>query len=282
MGRAGVATEFLNLKLIDLILLRFLTRRLGKKMLVIPAIDLKDGQCVRLKQGRMEDSTVFSDDPVSMAGIWAAKGARRLHIVDLNGAFAGTPVNAEIVQAIAARYPDLPIQIGGGIRNLESIQFYLDAGVSYVIIGTAAVKDPDFVRAACLKFPGKIIVGIDAIDGMVATDGWADVSEVLATDLVAKFADYGVEAIVYTDIARDGMMKGVNIEATQELAQDSAIPIIASGGLSKLADVAAIREAADTETGAGIMGVITGRAIYEGTIDLALAQQLADGYPDLT
>ncbi|MDB4137646.1 1-(5-phosphoribosyl)-5-[(5-phosphoribosylamino)methylideneamino]imidazole-4-carboxamide isomerase [Gammaproteobacteria bacterium] len=251
-------------------------------MLVIPAIDLKDGQCVRLKQGRMEDSTVFSDDPVSMAGIWAAKGARRLHIVDLNGAFAGTPVNAEIVQAIAARYPDLPIQIGGGIRNLESIQFYLDAGVSYVIIGTAAVKDPDFVRAACLKFPGKIIVGIDAIGGMVATDGWADVSEVLATDLVAKFADYGVEAIVYTDIARDGMMKGVNIEATQELAQDSAIPIIASGGLSKLADVAAIREAADTETGAGIMGVITGRAIYEGTIDLALAQQLADGYPDLT
>ena len=146
MGRAGVATEFLNLKLIDLILLRFLPRRLGKKMLVIPAIDLKDGQCVRLKQGRMEDSTVFSDDPVSMAGIWAAKGARRLHIVDLNGAFAGTPVNAEIVQAIAARYPDLPIQIGGGIRNLESIQFYLDAGVGYVIIGTAAVKDPDFVR----------------------------------------------------------------------------------------------------------------------------------------
>ena len=223
-------------------------------MLVIPAIDLKDGQCVRLKQGRMEDSTVFSDDPVSMAGIWAAKGARRLHIVDLNGAFAGTPVNAEIVQAIAARYPDLPIQIGGGIRSLESIQFYLDAGVSYVIIGTAAVKDPEFVRAACVKFPGKIIVGIDAIDGMVATDGWADVSEVMATDLVAKFADYGVEAIVYTDIARDGMMKGVNIEATQELAQDSAIPIIASGGLSKLADVAAIREAADTETGAGIMG----------------------------
>jgi phosphoribosylformimino-5-aminoimidazole carboxamide ribotide isomerase len=163
-----------------------------------------------------------------------------------------------LCKAIAARYPDLPIQIGGGIRNLESIQFYLDAGVSYVIIGTAAVKDPDFVRAACLKFPGKIIVGIDAIDGMVATDGWADVSEVLATDLVAKFADYGVEAIVYTDIARDGMMKGVNIEATQELAQDSAIPIIASGGLSKLADVAAIREAADTETGAGIMGVITG------------------------
>ena len=243
-------------------------------MIVIPAIDLKDGQCVRLKQGRMEDSTVFSDDPVSMAGIWAAKGARRLHIVDLNGAFAGTPVNAEIVQAIAARYPDLPIQIGGGIRNLESIQFYLDAGVSYVIIGTAAVKDPEFVRAACEKFPGKIIVG------MVATDGWADVSEVLATDLVAQFADYGVEAIVYTDIARDGMMRGVNIEATQELAEDSAIPIIASGGLSKLADVAAIREAADTETGAGIMGVITGRAIYEGTIDLALAQQLADGYPE--
>lgn len=245
-------------------------------MLVIPAIDLKDGQCVRLKQGRMEDSTVFSDDPVSMAGIWAAKGARRLHIVDLNGAFAGTPVNAQIVTAIAKAYPDLPIQIGGGIRSLESIEFYLNAGVSYVIIGTAAVKDPDFVRQACEAFPGKIIVGIDAMDGMVATDGWAEVSEVLAIDLVEKFADFGVSAIVYTDIARDGMMKGVNIEATKELANHSPIPVIASGGISKLADVAAIREASESEYGAGIIGVITGRAIYEGMLDLSMAQQLCD------
>lgn len=245
-------------------------------MLVIPAIDLKDGQCVRLKQGRMEDSTVFSDDPVSMAGIWAAKGARRLHIVDLNGAFAGSPVNAQIVTEIVKEYPDLPIQIGGGIRSLENIEFYINAGVSYVIIGTQAVKDPEFVREACAAYPGKIIVGIDAMDGMVATEGWAEVSEVLAIDLAEKFADFGVAAIVYTDIARDGMMKGVNIEATQELANHSPIPVIASGGISKLADIAAIREASESEYGAGIVGVITGRAIYEGMLDLSMAQQLCD------
>jgi phosphoribosylformimino-5-aminoimidazole carboxamide ribotide isomerase len=245
-------------------------------VIVIPAIDLKDGQCVRLKQGRMEDSTVFSNDPVSVAGVWAAKGARRLHIVDLNGAFAGTPVNAEIVTAIAEKYPDLPIQIGGGIRTLENIRFYIDAGVSYVIIGTQAVKDPDFVRQACEAFPGKIIVGIDAMDGLVATEGWAQISEISATDLAEKFADFGVHAIVYTDIARDGMMKGVNIEATKELAEDSPIPIIASGGISKLADIAALREASESEYGAGIMGVITGRAIYEGMLDLELAQRLCD------
>jgi len=245
-------------------------------MLVIPAIDLKDGQCVRLRQGRMQDSTVFSEDPVNMAGIWQAQGARRLHIVDLNGAFAGTPVNAEIVTAIAARYPALPIQIGGGIRSLENIEFYLSAGVKFVIIGTLAVKQPEFVREACAAFPGQVIVGLDAIDGLVATDGWAAVSEITAVSLVEKFADYGVEAIVYTDIARDGMMKGVNLKATIELAQGSPIPIIASGGISKLADIAALRESAETETGAGIMGVITGRAIYEGMIDLAQAQQLCD------
>lgn len=245
-------------------------------MLVIPAIDLKDGQCVRLKQGRMEDSTVFSDDPVRMAGIWQAKGARRLHIVDLNGAFAGTPVNAEIITKIAATYPDLPIQIGGGIRSMENVEFYLDAGVSYVIIGTQAVKKPEFVQEACAAYPGKIIVGIDAIEGMVATEGWADVSNVSAVTLVEKFAGFGVEAIVYTDINCDGMMSGVNLEATKELADHSPIPIIASGGVSKLADVAAIREAAEASAGGGIVGVITGRAIYEGSLDLALAQQLCD------
>lgn len=245
-------------------------------MLVIPAIDLKDGQCVRLRQGRMEDSTVFSDDPASMAGIWQAKGARRLHIVDLNGAFAGTPVNAEIITKIAAAYPDLPIQIGGGIRNLDSVGFYLDAGVSYVIIGTQAVKNPEFVREACLAYPGNIIVGIDAIEGMVATEGWADVSDVSAVTLAEKFADFGVEAIVYTDINCDGMMRGVNREATKELADHSPIPVIASGGVSKLADIAAIRELSEESSGGGIMGVITGRAIYEGSLDLTLAQQLCD------
>lgn len=245
-------------------------------MIVIPAIDLKDGQCVRLRQGRMEDSTVFSDDPVSMAGIWQAKGARRLHLVDLNGAFAGTPVNSEIVTAIARKYPDLPLQIGGGIRDLSSVEFYLNAGVSWVIIGTQAVKDPAFVKQACDAFPGKIIVGLDAYDGLVATEGWASVSEVTAIELADKFGDFGVAAIVYTDIARDGMMKGVNVQATKELAEESNIPIIASGGVSKLADLAALKEVCETETGAGIMGAITGRAIYEGSLDLALAQQLCD------
>lgn len=245
-------------------------------MLVIPAIDLKDGQCVRLKQGRMEDSTVFSDDPVSMAGMWMAKGARRLHIVDLNGAFAGTPVNAEIITRIAAAYPELPIQIGGGIRTMENVEFYFGAGVSYVIIGTQAVKRPEFVAEACAAYPGKIIVGIDAIEGMVATEGWADVSDVSAVELAEKFADLGVAAIVYTDINCDGMMRGVNLEATKELADHSPIPVIASGGVSKLADIAAIREASEASSGGGIMGVITGRAIYEGSLDLELAQRLCD------
>ncbi len=245
-------------------------------MLVIPAIDLKDGQCVRLKQGRMEDSTVFSDDPVSMAGMWMAKGARRLHIVDLNGAFAGTPVNAEIITRIAAAYPELPIQIGGGIRTMENVEFYFGAGVSYVIIGTQAVKRPEFVAEACAAYPGKIIVGIDAIEGMVATEGWADVSDVSAVELAEKFADLGVAAIVYTDINCDGMMRGVNLEATKELADHSPIPVIASGGVSKLADIAAVREASEASSGGGIMGVITGRAIYEGSLDLELAQRLCD------
>jgi phosphoribosylformimino-5-aminoimidazole carboxamide ribotide isomerase len=246
-------------------------------MLVIPAIDIKDGQCVRLRQGRMEESTVFSDDPVQMARHWQAKGARRLHIVDLNGAFAGALVNAEIVAAIAQALPGLPIQIGGGIRDLDSIRFYLDAGVSFVIIGTQAVKDPAFVKQACNEFPGKIIVGLDAAEGKVATEGWADVSEIEAVDLVKQFAGYGVSAIVYTDIARDGMMQGINIDATVELAEQSSIPIIASGGIAKLADLVDLKAAANTTTGAGIMGVITGRAIYEGSLDLGEAQKYCEG-----
>jgi len=241
-------------------------------MLIIPAIDLKDGQCVRLRQGRMDDSTVFGDDPVAVAGRWVDAGARRLHLVDLNGAFAGEPVNGEIVRAIARRYPDLPIQIGGGIRSAETIQAYLDAGVQWVIIGTKAVKEPAFVAEMCQRFPGHIIVGLDARDGKVATDGWAEVSEVDATDLAGRFANDGVSAIVYTDIARDGMMQGVNLDATLRLAESCGIPVIASGGVTNMDDVRRLAAVAHR----GIAGAITGRAIYEGTLDLAEAQQWCD------
>ncbi len=245
-------------------------------MLVIPAIDLKDGKCVRLRQGRMEDSTVFSDDPVDVAARWLAAGTRRLHLVDLNGAFAGQPVNGEIVQAIARAYPKLPIQIGGGIRSAETIEAYLQAGVQYVIIGTKAVKEPQFVTDMCQQFPGHIIVGLDAQDGFVATDGWAEVSEVKAVDLAKRFRNDGVESIVYTDIARDGMMQGVNVEATVNLARQAGIPVIASGGVTNIDDIRALAAVADQ----GILGAITGRAIYEGTLDVAAAQQLCDSYPD--
>jgi len=242
-------------------------------MLIIPAIDLKDGHCVRLRQGLMDDSTVFSDDPVATAARWVAAGCRRLHLVDLNGAFAGEPVNGEVVTAIAAAYPQLPIQIGGGIRSLQTIEHYLKAGVSYVIIGTRAVKEPAFVAEACRAFPGKVIVGLDAKDGLVATDGWAEVSTVRADDLVRKFEADGVTAIVYTDIARDGMMQGVNVEATLAMAQASSIPVIASGGITNIEDIRALVSVADQ----GICGAITGRAIYEGTLDIAAAQRLCDG-----
>lgn len=247
-------------------------------MLVIPAIDLKDGQCVRLRQGRMEDSTVFSDDPVKTAGHWRAQGARRLHLVDLNGAFAGEPVNGAIVAAIAHAYPDLPLQIGGGIRDLNTIESYLSVGVSYVIIGTQAVRHPPFVAEACKAFPGRIIVGLDAKDGWVATDGWAEVSTINVVDLARQFANDGVEAIIYTDIARDGMMQGVNLEATLRLARASSIPVIASGGVSRMEDIKELHKLARTATGAGIMGAITGRAIYEGALDLAAAQQYCDQF----
>tara|TARA_B110000977_G_scaffold32648_1_gene43407 strand:- start:743 stop:1480 length:738 start_codon:yes stop_codon:yes gene_type:complete len=241
-------------------------------MLIIPAIDLKDGQCVRLRQGLMDDSTVFSDDPVAMAARWVEAGCRRLHLVDLNGAFAGEPINGAVVTAIAAAYPDLPIQIGGGIRTLKTIEHYINAGVSYVIIGTKAVKEPEFVAEACAAFPGKVIVGLDARDGLVATDGWAEVSEVHATDLARRFESDGVAAIVYTDIARDGMMQGVNVEATVAMAQASSIPVIASGGITDIQDIRALMNVAHT----GICGAITGRAIYEGTLDVADAQRLCD------
>ncbi|MEG2359491.1 1-(5-phosphoribosyl)-5-[(5-phosphoribosylamino)methylideneamino]imidazole-4-carboxamide isomerase [Acinetobacter sp.] len=239
-------------------------------MLIIPAIDLKDGKCVRLKQGRMEDDTVFSDDPAATAQHWVNEGARRLHLVDLNGAFAGAPIHKPVVEAIAKAQPELPIQIGGGIRSLETIEHYLDAGVSFVIIGTKAVKEPEFVEEACKKFAGRIIVGIDAINGMVATDGWANVTEVKAVDLAKRFADAGVSSIVYTDIARDGMMQGVNIEQTVHLAQYSGLPVIASGGVTNMDDIRQLKGQP------GILGAITGRAIYEGTLNLREAQLLLD------
>ena len=242
-------------------------------MLIIPAIDLKDGACVRLRQGLMDDSTVFSDDPVAMAQRWVDAGCRRLHLVDLNGAFAGEPVNGGVVTSIAAAFPELPIQIGGGIRSLETIEHYVRAGVSYVIIGTTAVKEPAFVAQACRAFPGKVIVGLDAKEGRVATDGWAEVSDVLATDLAKQFEADGVSAIVYTDIARDGMMQGVNVEATVTMAQASSIPVIASGGITNMDDIRALAAVASQ----GISGAITGRAIYEGTLDVAEAQAHCDG-----
>ncbi|MDF1822744.1 MAG: 1-(5-phosphoribosyl)-5-[(5-phosphoribosylamino)methylideneamino]imidazole-4-carboxamide isomerase [Alcanivoracaceae bacterium] len=245
-------------------------------MLLIPAIDLKDGKCVRLKQGRMEDDTVFSEDPVAVADHWVARGARRLHLVDLNGAFAGEPVNGDIVNAIARKHPDLPIQIGGGIRSPEIIQAYLDAGVQWLIIGTKAVKEPAFVREMCQQFPGHIIVGLDAKGGMVATDGWANVTDVEVTGLARKFEQDGVSAIVYTDISRDGMLQGVNVEATATLAKAVDIPIIASGGITNLDDV---RHLCDARS-AGIEGAITGRAIYEGTLDFEEGQKLADQLSD--
>ncbi|WP_280547682.1 1-(5-phosphoribosyl)-5-[(5-phosphoribosylamino)methylideneamino]imidazole-4-carboxamide isomerase [Halomonas sp. 11-S5] len=241
-------------------------------MLVIPAIDLKDGECVRLKQGRMDDATTYGDDPVAMAARWVEAGARRLHLVDLNGAFEGMPVNFEAVTAIARAYPDLPIQIGGGIRSAETIEHYLEAGVSYVIIGTQAVKEPAFVGEMCRAFPGHVIVGLDARDGFVATDGWAEVSEVKAVDLAKRFADDGVSSIVYTDIARDGMMQGVNVEATAQLAREGGLPVIASGGVTDLDDLRALIAAGEP----GILGAITGRAIYEGSLDVAEAQRLCD------
>lgn len=241
-------------------------------MLVIPAIDLKDGHCVRLKQGRMDDDTVFSDQPVEVAGQWQSQGARRLHLVDLDGAFAGRPKNADVIHAICTAYPNLPVQIGGGIRNIDTAKAYLDAGVSWVIVGTQAVKEPDFVAELCNACPGHVIVGLDAKEGMVATEGWATVSDVSAVSLAKQFENTGVSAIVYTDISRDGMMQGVNVEQTAALADAINIPVIASGGVTNQSDIDALIKAADR----GISGTIVGRAIYEGTLDLASAQRIAD------
>ena len=243
-------------------------------MIIIPAIDLKDGQCVRLRKGIMEDTTVFSNNPTEMASKWVAEGARRLHLVDLNGAFEGKPINADCVNEITRSFPNLPVQIGGGIRDLQTANAYIEAGVSYLIIGTMAVTNPDFVEKLCDEFPNKIIVGLDANNGLVATDGWAKQTDIDVVELSKKYEQYGVNSIVYTDIARDGMMQGVNVEATANLAKKTSIPIIASGGITNLDDIAALLKNAHY----GIMGAITGRAIYEGQLDFNDAQTMSDIY----
>jgi len=242
-------------------------------MLLIPAIDLKDGRCVRLRQGDLDDATVFSEEPAAMAKHWLELGARRLHLVDLNGAVAGKPANTAAIKAILEAVDDeIPVQIGGGIRDLDTIEHYLDAGISYVIIGTAAVKNPGFLHDACGAFPGSIIVGLDARDGKVATDGWSKLTKHDVLDLGKKFEDYGCEAIIYTDIGRDGMLSGVNVEATVRLAQHVRIPVFASGGIAGIADIEALCAVEDE----GIEGAILGRSIYEGTLDFEAAQARAD------
>jgi phosphoribosylformimino-5-aminoimidazole carboxamide ribotide isomerase len=242
-------------------------------MLLIPAIDLKDGHCVRLKQGDMAQSTTFGEDPVVMASQWIGKGARRLHLVDLNGAFAGHPQNEKAIRRILKEVGSaVDVQLGGGIRDLDTIERYLDAGLRYVIIGTAAIRNPGFLQDACTAFGGHIIVGLDARDGKVATDGWSKLTRHDVVDLGKKFEDFGVESIIYTDIGRDGMLSGINVEATVKLAQALTIPVIASGGLSNMADIEALCAVEDE----GIEGVICGRAIYSGDLDFAAAQDRAD------
>ncbi|MCK5479078.1 MAG: 1-(5-phosphoribosyl)-5-[(5-phosphoribosylamino)methylideneamino]imidazole-4-carboxamide isomerase [Methylococcales bacterium] len=243
-------------------------------MLLIPAIDLKEGKCVRLRQGRMEDDTVFSDDPVAVAAKWVEQGAKRIHLVDLDGAFAGKPRNADVIHAIVEAFPDVPVQIGGGIRDEETIQGYLNAGVQFVIIGTKAVTEPHFISNVGIEFPGHIIVGLDAKDGKVAIDGWSKLSKHDVIDLAQQFEEDGVESIIYTDISRDGMMKGVNVEATAKLARAIRIPVIASGGITNMDDIHALGKVAED----GIMGAITGRAIYEGTLNFAEAEKIAETY----
>jgi len=246
-------------------------------MLLIPAIDLKDGHCVRLKQGDMDQSTTFGENPSVMARSWVDKGARRLHLVDLNGAFAGQPKNEAAIRSILKEVGgEVDVQLGGGIRDLDTIERYLDAGLRYVIIGTAAVKNPGFLQDACTAFGGHIIVGLDAKDGKVATDGWSKLTRHDVVDMGKKFEDYGVESIIYTDIGRDGMLSGINIEATVKLAQALTIPVIASGGLSNIADIEKLCAVEDE----GVEGVICGRAIYTGDLDFATAQKRADELND--
>ena len=241
-------------------------------MMLIPAIDIKGGRCVRLRQGKMDEETVFGEDPVVISDQWVEAGARRLHLVDLDGALSGEPVNADVIHEIVARHPDLPVQVGGGIRDEDTAEGYIEAGVRYVIIGTKAVNAPHFVSDLCAEFPGHVIVGLDVKDGKVAIDGWSKLSHHDAIDIAQHFERDGVEAIIYTDISRDGMLSGVNIESTRKLAAALRIPVIASGGIHNLDDIRELGRVASE----GITGAITGRAIYEGTLDFAEGQRLAD------
>jgi len=241
-------------------------------MLIIPAIDIKNGKCVRLSQGEMDKETIYSNDPLEFADKWIREGAKRMHIVDLDGAIEGKPINIDVIHSIANSFPDVPLQVGGGIRDEDTIQTYLDAGVSYVIIGTRAVTTPHFVSDVCSEFPGHIIVGLDAKNGKLATDGWSKLSHHNADDMAKRFEDDGVSAIIFTDISRDGMLNSLNIDATLKLCHEISIPVIASGGVTNLDDIRNLCEVSDK----GILGVITGRAIYEGTLDFAEAQNLAD------
>jgi phosphoribosylformimino-5-aminoimidazole carboxamide ribotide isomerase len=241
-------------------------------MLLIPAIDIKDGKCVRLRQGLMEDSTVFSDSPLAMANKWVELGAKRIHLVDLDGAFAGEPANAEVINSIAKAHPDVPIQIGGGIRDEKTIKAYLEVGVQYVIIGTRAANEPEFIAEISAQYGQNIIIGLDAKDGIVAVDGWAKLTDHNVVDLAKRFENDGVHAIIYTDIARDGMMQGVNIQATQDLAESVNIPIIASGGVTNMNDLIELQKIESS----GVSGVITGRAIYEGSLNFAEGQRYLD------
>jgi len=245
-------------------------------MLLIPAIDIQDGKCVRLRQGRMDEATVYEDDPAAAARRWIDAGARRLHVVDLDGASRGRPVNADAVHRIASEFPDVPIQVGGGIRSEESIDAYLEAGVQYVILGTRAVNEPHFVRDMCLEFPGHVIVGLDARDGRLAVEGWSKLSRHDVVDLAVLLENDGVEAIIYTDISRDGMLTGANIEATRRLAEAVRIPVFASGGIATLDDLERLLEIAES----GVAGAITGRAIYDGSLDFASGRKLLAGEPD--
>lgn len=246
-------------------------------MQIIPAIDFKDGKVVNLVQGRLDQSTTYSDDPVAVAARWVAEGAERLHLVDLDGAFRGEPVNRAAIETIARNHPELTIQLGGGIRSPEVIEAYLNAGVQYLIIGTRAVDEPEFVGAMCKRFPGHILVGLDGLHGMVARNGWIDVTDIPVKSLAMLFEADGVEALVYTDIAKDGMMGGVSLQSIRDLADSITIPVIASGGVTDLGDIEALLETGKKVTG-GITGVITGRAIYEGTLDLAEAIALSRSY----
>jgi phosphoribosylformimino-5-aminoimidazole carboxamide ribotide isomerase len=244
-------------------------------VLLIPAIDLKDGQCVRLRQGRMDDSTVFSSDPVAMAAHWKDQGARRLHIVDLDGAFAGVPRNGDLIREMVAVMGDVPVQVGGGIRTEAIIEAYLDAGVQGLILGTKAVNEPDFLRAMARAYAGKILLGLDARGGVVATEGWDKETGIQALDFVRDITALPLAGIVYTDIDRDGMMQGLNVASTLALAKAAQLPVVASGGVTELADLQALKDAFVEDT-ALLLGAITGRAIYEGTLDVAAGQALLD------